>query len=144
MRKLLNFEVFGENNSQEVVLIAHGLFGSLKNWRSIAKYLAESGRQVITVDMRNHGLSFWDDSHRYEEMAADLKDVISLFGKTADIVGHSMGGKAAMTLALLHSDRVKRLVVIDIAPFKYTHSQLNYIEVMESINLNSIVFELIK
>ncbi len=138
MERLLNFEVIGESNDKKIVLIAHGLFGSLKNWRSIAKLLVGLGYQVISVDMRNHGLSFWDDSHRYADLANDLRRVIAQFGAAADVVGHSMGGKAAMTLALLYSQCVKKLVVVDIAPVYYEHSQLEYINAMEAVNLNLV------
>ena len=135
MQKLLNFEIFGDKN-EKIVVIAHGLFGSLKNWRSVAKYLAELGFKVVNVDLRNHGNSFWDGSQSYEDMAADLSQVINKFGNAVDMVGHSMGGKAAMVLALLYPNLVKRLIVIDIAPVKYDHNQLRYIKAMKSINLN--------
>ena len=138
MVELLNFEVAGESNHQKIVLIAHGLFGSHKNWRSIAKLLVSLGYQVISVDMRNHGLSFWHDSHRYVDLANDLRRVITKFGGAADIIGHSMGGKAAMALALLHSHCVKKLVVVDIAPVYYERSQLEYINAMEAVNLNLV------
>ena len=138
MENLLNFEVFDKGNNEKTVIIAHGLFGSLKNWRNIAKYLAYLGYQVVVVDMRNHGLSFWNDSHRYEDLADDLRKVIMKFGNFADVVGHSMGGKAAMTLSLLYPECVNRLVVVDIAPVSYEHDQLDYISTMESVNLDLV------
>ena len=88
--------------------------------------------------MRNHGLSFWDNNHRYVDLANDLRSVITKFGNSADVIGHSMGGKAAMTLALLDSQCVKKLVVVDIAPVYYEHSQLDYINAMEAVNLNFV------
>ena len=138
MKKFLNFEIVGNKNSDKKVVIAHGLFGSLKNWRSIANHLANGGCQVIICDMRNHGLSFWDDSHSYEDLAEDLKNLIDRFGGVANIIGHSMGGKAAMTLALLHPKCVRKLVVVDIAPVTYQHHQLDYILAMESVNLDLV------
>ena len=138
MKKLLNFEVIGETDTKRIILIAHGLFGSHKNWRSIAKCLAELDYKVIIVDMRNHGSSFWAESHSYEDLAGDLSRVIAQFGVAADVIGHSMGGKAAMTLALLHSHCVKKLVVVDIAPVCYEHSQLEYINAMEAVDLNLV------
>ncbi|WP_248633484.1 alpha/beta fold hydrolase [Cereibacter changlensis] len=92
------------------LLIAHGLFGSARNWGVIARRLAES-RDVLAVDMRNHGTSPRSEVHRYPEMAADLAEVIEAQGGLADVVGHSMGGKAAMMLALTRPERVRRLVV---------------------------------
>ena len=138
MNKILNFEVLGEDNGGKPVIIAHGLFGSLKNWRSIAKYLAHEGYQVIICDMRNHGLSFWDDSHRYEDMADDLRSVIAKFGGVASVIGHSMGGKAAMMLALLYPTYVHKLAIVDIAPVTYKHNQANNIDALESIDLRFV------
>ena len=140
MKKVLNYKVYGESRARNRVIIAHGLFGSHKNWRTIAKRLANSDNQVIIVDMRNHGNSFWHNNHNYEDLAADLKMVIDEFGGKADVIGHSMGGKAAMTLALLYPKCVEKLVVVDIAPIKYNNEQhqLTYIDALQSINLNSI------
>ncbi len=138
MKTLLNFEILGNKNSDKKVVITHGLFGSLKNWRSIARKLASGGFQVIICDTRNHGLSFWDDSHTYEDLAGDLRSLIIRFGGVATIIGHSMGGKAAMTLALLHPECVGKLVVVDIAPVTYQHNQLDYIHAMESVNLDLV------
>jgi len=119
------------------LLIAHGLYGSARNWGVIAKRLSDE-RQVVAVDMRNHGNSPWSDSHRYEDMADDLAEVIADIGGTADVVGHSMGGKAAMMLALRHPDAVRRLIVADIAPVAYGHSQIQFIEAMRAVDLSQV------
>ena len=74
------------------LLIAHGLYGSARNWGVIAKRLSAE-RPVIAVDMRNHGGSPWYDSQSYPDMAGDLAQVID---QPMDVLGHSMGGKAAM------------------------------------------------
>ena len=83
------------------ILIAHGLYGSARNWNVIARRLSEK-RDVLAVDMRNHGESPWFDSHSYADLAGDLAEVIASHGGQADLIGHSMGGKAAMMLALTH------------------------------------------
>ena len=116
------------------LLIAHGLFGSARNWGVIAKRLSEA-RRVITVDMRNHGSSAWHDSHSYSDMADDLAQVLN---EPADILGHSMGGKAAMVLALQNPSLVNRLVVADIAPVSYNHTQNGPIAAMRRVDLTSI------
>ncbi len=85
------------------LLIVHGLFGSARNWGVLAKRFSQH-RPVLTVDMRNHGESFHDPSNSYEDMAGDLARVIETHGGAADILGHSMGGKAAMVLALSAPD----------------------------------------
>ena len=138
MVQQLKFEIFGDSQEQKLVVIAHGLFGSGKNWRGVAKTISDLGRKVIVVDMRNHGSSFWHESHRYEDLATDLVDIVKNFGDSADIIGHSMGGKAAMAIALLFPQWVNKLVVVDIAPVKYTHDQSDYILAMETVNLSLV------
>lgn len=113
------------------LLIAHGLFGSARNWGVIAKRLSET-RTVITVDMRNHGSSAWHDSHSYGDMADDLAQIVT--GPT-DILGHSMGGKAAMVLALQNPSLVNRMIVADIAPVSYSHAQSGPIAAMRKVDL---------
>jgi len=113
------------------LLIAHGLFGSARNWGVIAKRLSET-RTVVTVDMRNHGSSAWRDSHNYGDMADDLAQIVT--GPT-DILGHSMGGKAAMVLALQNPSLVNRMIVADIAPVSYSHAQSGPIAAMRKVDL---------
>jgi esterase len=112
------------------LLIAHGLFGSARNWGVIARKLAAT-RPVITVDMRNHGDSPWYDSHSYDDMAADLAQVIT---GPVDVLGHSMGGKAAMVLALRHPALLRKLVVADIAPVTYSHNQNGPLNAMRGLD----------
>lgn len=119
------------------LLIAHGLFGTARNWGVLAKRLATE-RQVISVDMRNHGSSFRAASNTYGDMAGDLARVIENGGSSANVLGHSMGGKAAMMLALSRPDLVGKLVVADIAPVGYSHSQLDKIEAMQAVDLSVV------
>ncbi len=128
---------FGSDTLHAPVLIVHGLFGSARNWRAIAKRMAAT-RRIITVDMRNHGASFWADSQSYGDMAHDLAKVIESLGTPVDLVGHSMGGKAAMVLALGRPDLVNRLLVADIAPVAYAHSQNHLIDAMRGLDLSNI------
>ncbi|MBK0328520.1 alpha/beta fold hydrolase [Rhodobacteraceae bacterium F11138] len=134
---MLNFISHGEPTDLPPLLIAHGLYGSARNWGVIAKRLSDS-RQVFAVDMRNHGDSPWHDGHSYPEMADDLAEVIARLGGPVDVLGHSMGGKAAMMLALEHPHTVRRLIVADIAPVPYSHSQLPYITAMRSVDLSQV------
>lgn len=120
------------------LVIAHGLFGSARNWGAIVRSLADRG-PVLSVDMRNHGQSPVDPRHGYAELAADLDEVIATeAGGRADLLGHSMGGKAAMMLALTRPDLVRRLVVGDIAPVSYRHSQHGYIDAMRGLDLRGL------
>ncbi|ART99830.1 alpha/beta fold hydrolase [Yoonia vestfoldensis] len=116
------------------LLIAHGLFGSARNWGVIAKKLSET-RPVITVDMRNHADSPWFDSHSYPDMAADLAQVMD---RPMDVLGHSMGGKAAMVLAVQHPDLVRKLIVADIAPVTYKHDQHGPLNAMRQVRLDTV------
>jgi pimeloyl-ACP methyl ester carboxylesterase len=134
---MLNAIVHGAETDLPPVLIAHGLFGSARNWGAIAKRLSDT-RRVVAVDMRNHGESFRSGRHRYPDLAGDLAETIDAHGGTADVVGHSMGGKAAMALALLHPGSVRRLVVADIAPVGYGHTQQPLIDAMRSLDLSLI------
>lgn len=119
------------------VLIVHGLFGSARNWGVISKKLSAS-RPVISVDMRNHGDSAHLPSHSYADMAADLAEVIRAQTGPVDVIGHSMGGKAAMMLALTAPELVNRLVVADIAPVAYSHTQLPLVRAMQGLDLDQI------
>jgi pimeloyl-ACP methyl ester carboxylesterase len=119
------------------LLIAHGLFGSARNWGVIARRLADT-RDVYAVDMRNHGQSPQHPTHSYPDMAADLAEVIHHIGAPVDLLGHSMGGKAAMQLALTQGDLLRSLIVADIAPVAYTHDQNRNITAMQSLDLPRI------
>jgi pimeloyl-ACP methyl ester carboxylesterase len=134
---MLNVIVTGEATALPPLLIAHGLFGSARNWGVIARRFSER-RPVLTVDMRNHGESFWSASHGYGDLAADLVEVIAAHGGRADVLGHSMGGKAAMRLALEHPGAVNRLVVADIAPAAYGHSQTPLVHAMRGLDLDGV------
>jgi esterase len=119
------------------LLIVHGLFGSARNWGVIARRLADL-RDVIAVDMRNHGTSPWFPTQGYPEMAEDLAEVIAAHGGRADVLGHSMGGKAAMVLALTRPDVVGRLVVADIAPVAYAHDNTGHVRAMQALPLDGV------
>jgi esterase len=119
------------------LVIAHGLYGSGRNWGVIARRLADR-RDVVAVDMRNHGESPRFPTQSYPEMAADLAEVIGTLDAPVDLLGHSMGGKAAMQLALTRPDMIRRLVVADIAPVAYAHDQVRNAQAMASLDLSRI------
>jgi pimeloyl-ACP methyl ester carboxylesterase len=119
------------------LLIAHGLYGSGRNWGVISRRLADR-REVVAVDMRNHGDSPRSATQSYPDMAADLAEVIESLGPPVDLLGHSMGGKAAMQLALTRPDLIRRLVVADIAPVAYQHDQTRHARAMAGLDLTRI------
>lgn len=134
---MLNTILHGAATDEPRLLIAHGLFGSGRNWGVIARRLSDE-RQVIAVDMRNHGASPWFDSHSYEDLAGDLAEVAEDIGAPLDVLGHSMGGKSAMMLALTRPELVNRLIVADIAPVAYGHTQSHNIAAMRKVDLSKV------
>lgn len=112
----LHFQTYGRG---QPLIVLHGLLGSLDNWQPMGLKLA-GHFQVFAVDQRNHGRSDHNAQMDYPAMAEDLNDFAQAqhLGR-ARLIGHSMGGKTAMQLALLHPERVEKLVVVDIAPRAY-------------------------
>ena len=120
------------------VAILHGLFGSARNWAGIAQRLAAHHR-VIAFDLRNHGASPWADTMDYAAMAEDVRAAMAARGhQRFALIGHSMGGKAAMVLALTDPDVVERLIVVDIAPVPSPAPFLHLIRAMQGLDLGAI------
>jgi esterase len=118
--------------------ILHGLFGSGRNWASMAQRLAAHYR-VIAIDLRNHGASPWAAAMDYREMAEDVRATLQARGyERFALLGHSMGGKVAMTAALEHGGAVERLIVADIAPVAYAVRHLGHVRVMRELDLTTI------
>lgn len=134
---MLNTLVHGAPTDAPPLAIVHGLYGSARNFNVIAKRLSDT-RQVIAVDQRNHGESPRFDTHTYPEMADDIAEVIEAHGGHADLLGHSMGGKAAMQLALTRGDLIRRLIIADIAPVAYNHSQRHLVHAMRGLDLTAV------
>ena len=115
---LLNYKQFGDSRNPALFML-HGLLGSMDNWRSQAQKLS-THFNVITPDLRNHGHSPHWSGMRYKDMAGDilaLADALEI--ETFDLLGHSMGGKVAMNLALNNPERLNKLIIVDIAPKSY-------------------------
>ncbi|MGA1619143.1 MAG: alpha/beta fold hydrolase [Pirellulales bacterium] len=126
---------FNEYGAGPPLVVLHGLFGSKRNFSAIARRLADAF-QVITVDLRNHGESPWDNRHDYPALAADVAQLIERqLGGPAAVIGHSMGGKAAMLLALTRPELVERLVVVDIPPARSRGTPIDYVHAMQAVPL---------
>jgi esterase len=118
---LLKYKTFNSefNNKKTPLFILHGLLGSMDNWRTQAKRLSK-GRPVYTLDLRNHGNSPHVRGMSYREMYEDVIGVIKHEKlKEVHLLGHSMGGKVAMQLALAQASLLKSLIIVDIAPKPY-------------------------
>ena len=136
--ELAHLEHGAEREVAPPLLIAHGLFGSARNFHTLGRRLAR-GRRVLMVDMRNHGQSPWAERNDYEAMAEDLADAIErLTEGRAAVLGHSMGGKAAMTLAGTYPELVEALIVADIAPVAHEHTHLGYVRAMKAVDLDRV------
>lgn len=127
---------YGDHGSH--VVFCHGLFGQGRNWTQIAKELSGAHR-VLLVDMPNHGKSPWTERFSYVDMADQVAAVLPQDGPVT-LVGHSMGGKAAMVLALRHPELVARLCVVDVAPAAYDHASefADYVTSMRGLDLDSL------
>jgi pimeloyl-ACP methyl ester carboxylesterase len=126
---------YSEYGAGPPLLILHGLYGAGANWTSVARRLGEKFH-VFTPDMRNHGASPWAPAMDYRAMAGDLARFIERHGLgQAAFIGHSMGGKAAMVLALSEPELVERLIVVDIAPVVRPREAGEYALAMKSLDL---------
>ncbi len=125
-------------NKSEIIFIIHGLFGSLSNLSSLGKEL-QNDFDVILVDVRNHGQSARSTTMTYQEMANDIFEVAdSLNIDTFSILGHSMGGKIAMTCALLQPNRINRLVVADIAPTSHVDRHSDVFTGLQAVSNSNV------
>lgn len=133
--KQLNYRQVGQG---EHIVLIHGLFGNLENLNMVAKNLSQH-YCVTSIDVRNHGNSFHQQDMSYDVLA---QDVVNLLDKLSiehcHILGHSMGGKIAMKIALLFPERLKKLIVADIAPVKYPAHHLTIIEGLKAIDLTQV------
>lgn len=128
----LNYKVHGKGKP---LIILHGLFGSLDNWLTLGKEFAEF-RKVYLVDQRNHGASPHDQEFSYQAMADDLHEFIQTHEiHDAAILGHSMGGKTAMTYAVSYDDDWEKLIVVDIAPKVYPIHHQGIIDALKRLDL---------
>ena len=123
------------------VVFLHGLFGQGRNWTTVAKALADQAR-VLLVDLPNHGRSAWTERFSYADMAARVADLLHRTGggEPYAVVGHSMGGKVAMTLALHQPEIVARLAVVDVSPVPTAEIShfARYVEGMRSLDLAAL------
>lgn len=120
------------------LIVLHGLFGMSDNWFSLGKRFGETYSTYL-VDQRNHGRSPHDKAFNYDVMAADLLDFMDEhFIESAHIVGHSMGGKTAMTFAVKFPHKVGKLVVVDIAPRYYPPHHQDVLAALDAIPVHEI------
>jgi pimeloyl-ACP methyl ester carboxylesterase len=133
----LNYKKLGE--SKQKIIIVHGLFGSLDNWMTHGRYLAEKGFEIYLIDQRNHGKSPHEEGLDYELMAADLLEFLTDHNiENPILIGHSMGGKTIMQFAMTYSNSIKKMIVVDIAPKYYLPHHQTIIEAFRSVDIKNL------
>jgi esterase len=135
---MLNHRLYGESDGSTPLVVLHGLLGSLENWHTFARGQAGK-RTVLAIDLRNHGNSPHVEGMSYREMLADIIEVLeTLASPQIDLMGHSMGGKVAMALALQEPARIQRLLVVDIAPKAYPPRHQALLQAMVTMPLSEL------
>lgn len=130
----LHFRQSGSDQTPPLLFL-HGLFGSSANWGRISRHF-EADYHCITPDLRNHGRSPHNEDTSYQAQAADVQQLMQdLAIASATLIGHSMGGKVAMTQALTQPHTVDSLVVVDIAPVQYTHRFSTILSALQQLDL---------
>jgi len=133
---LLHSNILGEGKP---FVILHGFLGMSDNWKSLGIQFAEAGFQVHLIDQRNHGHSFWSNEFNYEVLAEDLKTYCEYYNlNNIILLGHSMGGKTAMTFATEYPEFVSKLLVADISPRFYPVHHDQILRGLSALNFNEI------
>lgn len=134
--QIIHSQIVGEGFP---LFILHGFLGMGDNWRTLALRFAEQGFQVHLLDARNHGHSFHSDEFSYEAMVEDVVSYAKHHNiQNFNILGHSMGGKTAMLLSVLHPQLIEKLIVVDIAPKYYPVHHQVIIESLLSIDFEKV------
>ncbi len=131
----LHYQIYGEG---QPLYLLHGLFGSNRNWLTMARQLVNAG-QIIAIDLRNHGDSEHAAGMTYAEMAEDVAELACSLGHNSiNLLGHSLGGKTAMVMALQFPSLLDRLVIVDIAPLRYNPKSDDLVKYMQALPVASL------
>ncbi|MDO5654957.1 MAG: alpha/beta fold hydrolase [Flavobacteriaceae bacterium] len=134
--QILNSKIIGD--SQQHLIIVHGLFGQLDNWNTLGKKFQENFTTHL-IDLRNHGRSFHDDDTSQQAMVADLENYLNHHQiSSAHFIGHSLGGKVVMLLALKQPEKVDKLIVADMAPKDYPPHHQDIIQGLENVDFSQV------
>lgn len=131
----LNYQTYGEGHP---LYLLHGLFGSNRNWLSVARQLGTT-EKIIAIDLRNHGESGHSDSMSYTDMADDIAALAHSLGhEKINLLGHSMGGKTGMATALKYPELFNKLIIADIAPIDYNPKHDRYVTAMQRLPVREL------
>ncbi len=139
MEQILHSKIYGEDKTATPLVILHGLFGMLDNWGTLGREFGEIYPTHL-LDLRNHGKSFHSEEMSHNDLAEDIKNYLEFHNiHKANIIGHSLGGKAVMQFAIKYPEMVEKLIVVDISPKAYPpHHQATFKA------LKSVDFEVVK
>lgn len=133
---ILESKIIGQHPKH--FIIVHGLFGQLDNWNTLGKRYGEEFTTHL-VDLRNHGRSFHDEDTSHEAMAEDLVNYLAHHNiAQAYFLGHSLGGKVVMTLALNHPEKVEKLIVADMSPKTYPPHHQGILKALQSVDFSQV------
>ena len=136
--QILHSKIYGENSSNTPLLVFHGLFGMLDNWGGFGKEMSEYF-QVHLIDLRNHGRSFHSSEMSHDDLAHDILHYMEAHGLAkANLLGHSLGGKAVMQFAVKYPLKVNQLIVVDISPKAYPPHHQGILKALESVDFNTV------
>lgn len=133
---ILHSKIMGEHPKH--LIITHGLFGQLDNWNTLGRKYAEHF-SVHLVDLRNHGRSFHDDDTSQKAMAEDFLAYMNHHNiEKAHFIGHSLGGKVVMEMALNYPEKVEKLLVADMAPKSYPPHHQDILNGLNNVDFSKV------
>ena len=133
---LLKSKIYGSGSDNLIVL--HGFLGMSDNWKSFGLQMINKGFKVHLIDQRNHGNSFHSKDFNYKILAQDLKFYIDFYDiKNYSLIGHSMGGKAAMMFSSIYPDDLNKLIIVDISPVFYKNNHEKIIKALKALDLKN-------
>ncbi len=136
--EILHSKIYGEERTETPLLVFHGLFGMLDNWGSFGK---EFGELMPThlLDLRNHGRSFHSDAMSHDDLANDILNYMDFHKiEKANLLGHSLGGKAVMQFAIKFPEKLNKLIVVDISPKAYPPHHQGIIKALQSVDFSKV------
>ena len=137
-QQILHSKIYGQDQSGTPLLVFHGLFGMLDNWGTFGKEMGELF-PVHLLDLRNHGKSFHSEEMSHDAMASDILNYMNVHGlEKVNLLGHSLGGKAVMQFAITHSEKVEKLIVVDIAPKAYPPHHQGIFKALQTVDFDQV------
>lgn len=136
--EILHSKIYGQDKPGTPLLVFHGLFGMLDNWGSFGKEMGEFF-PVHLVDLRNHGKSFHSTEMSHDDLAHDISHYMDFHHiEKANLLGHSLGGKAVMQFAIKYPIKVQKLIVVDISPKAYPPHHQGILKALESVDFENL------